>query len=160
MHSYDQEYYFLLYKRYNEWKGYAGVRKCLFNTFTNLKITISTVSTTCHEVNNEWLMQLIYHCNKSLLHRASRYLRCLQMAMSTMKQNIRLNYDQCWKAHGDCKYGAPVWIWSRGHFRAQRTCSCGEGTARNSGSKRFWIQYKVNGKMVRFYLFLFSHPIS
>ena len=62
--------------------------------------------------------------------------------------------------HGDYKYGESVWIWSRGHFRAQRTSNCGEGTARNSGSKRFWSQYKVNGKMVRFYLFLFSHPTS
>ena len=59
--------------------------------------------------------------------------------------------------HGDCKYGDLVWIWSRGHFRTQRTCSCGEGTAKNSGSKRFWSQCKVYGRMVRFYVFLFSH---
>ena len=56
---------------------------------------------------------------------------------------------------GDYKYGELIWIWSRGHFRMQRTCSCGEGNARNSGSKRFWSQYKVYEKMVRFYVSLY-----
>ena len=42
----------------------------------------------------------------------------------------------------------------------QRTRSCGEGTARNSGSKRFWNQCKGCGKMVYFLLFLFSHHNS
>ena len=42
---------------------------------------------------------------------------------------------------------------------AQRTCSCGEGTARNSGSKRFCSQCKGYGKTVHFYFFLFSHQL-
>ena len=34
---------------------------------------------------------------------------------------------------------------------AERTCSCGEGTAGNSGSKRFWSQCEGYGEIVHFY---------
>ena len=61
-------------------------------------------------------------------------------------------------SHGDYKYGEPVWIRSRGHFRTQRTCSCGEGTARNPGSKRFWSQYKVYGENGAFLFFSLLTP--
>ena len=39
---------------------------------------------------------------------------------------------------------------------AQRTCSCGEGTARNFGFKRFWSQYKCYGKWCILFLSLIT----
>ena len=83
-----------------------------------------------------------------------RLLRIARQVVPGSTAHVRrlrfLQYHQPQKSHGDYKYGEPSWIWSRGHFRAQRTCSCDEGTARNSGSKRFCSQYKVYGKVVRF----------